>query len=345
MSCLVELVDGTRLPADDVLVAAGRITLELDDRFRSSSKPLRLPSDHVAAIRLGPLTADAARDWDEIRAMEIPADMLVVRKGTPVRLDHLEGVIGDIDPTHVHFVLEEESVPVKREKVAGVIYLRPSGRQLPSSTCVVHGVSGMELHAASVRLQDNRLQVVARDGLQLEILPEALRWIDFSAGKLVYLSDLSPLSAQWTPLIGMPASAELAQQAGKPRADQSFFGSQLSLSFATDEESSARRRIERYNKGLAVRSRTSLTYSVPDDLARFVAVAGIDPAVRHQGHVRLVVEGDGTTLLDVEIAGTGEPLPIDLSVSRIRRLTLLVDYGDNWDFGDLLNLCDAKFTK
>jgi hypothetical protein len=156
---------------------------------------------------------------------------------------------------------------------------------------------------------------------------------------------LTPLASDWTPLLGLPASATVARRAGQPRFDQSFYGGPLSLVFPAEDANSSRQRIETYTRGLALRSRSELTFRVPEKFRRFTAVAGIEPEVRQQGDVRLVIEGDGQVLFDEPIAGTGSPVPIDLPVTGIRRLRVLVDYGENWDTGDLLHLCDAKFTK
>ena len=94
-----------------------------------------------------------------------------------------------------------------------------------------------------------------------------------------------------------------------------------------------------------MRSRSELAYRVPQGCKRFIALAGIDPHVLRQGQVQLVITGDDQVLFDEEVKGTGAPLKIDISVQNVRVFRLLVDYGGNLDSGDLVNLCDAKFTK
>ena len=59
----------------------------------------------------------------------------------------------------------------------------------------------------------------------------------------------------------------------------------------------------------------------------------------------MIISGDGQVLFDQEVKGTDGPLAIDVPVQNVRVFRLLVDYGGNLDSGDLVNLCDAKFTK
>ena len=38
-------------------------------------------------------------------------------------------------------------------------------------------------------------------------------------------------------------------------------------------------------------------------------------------------------------------MPIDLDVSRVRRISIILNPLDGQDIGDQLNLCEARFTK
>jgi hypothetical protein len=63
------------------------------------------------------------------------------------------------------------------------------------------------------------------------------------------------------------------------------------------------------------------------------------------GNVTLSVFGDDDLLAEHEIDGSDAPLPLDLDVTGVRRLRIVVDYGDNLDTGDWLNLCNARIVK
>ncbi len=100
-----------------------------------------------------------------------------------------------------------------------------------------------------------------------------------------------------------------------------------------------------YAKGLAIRSRTEMTYRLPDGMRRFTAIAGIDPQSAGQGRVALEIRADGKMLWEGPVNGLEPPVPIDLELKGARRLQLLVDYGENLDYGDRLHLVEACVTK
>jgi hypothetical protein len=100
-----------------------------------------------------------------------------------------------------------------------------------------------------------------------------------------------------------------------------------------------------YSKGLAIRSRTELMYRLTDDFRQFHAIVGIDDHVRDGGNVDLVISGDGKVLFSRNITGRDEAVPVDLDITGVKRLRILVDFGQELDIADHLNLCDARITK
>jgi hypothetical protein len=97
-----------------------------------------------------------------------------------------------------------------------------------------------------------------------------------------------------------------------------------------------------YSKGVALRSRTEMVYRMPPSSSRFKAVAGIDDSVASKGRVRLVIRGDDKVLFDAAVVGTEPAHEIDLDISGVRRLTILVDFGDTFGAGDYLILGNAR---
>jgi hypothetical protein len=172
-----------------------------------------------------------------------------------------------------------------------------------------------------------------------------VNFIDFSAGKILYLSDVDAASDQWTPLVGLPPGATAAAQYGKYRRDQSAYGGPLTLWTKENESPPAPAQPRAYNKGLALRSRTELVYRLPAGFRRFLAVAGIDPATSASGNVRLQIFADDHVLFESDVAGREPAQPIDIDVKGVKRLKIVVDYGQNLDTGDWLNLCDARIVK
>ena len=157
--------------------------------------------------------------------------------------------------------------------------------------------------------------------------------VDFSGGKIVFLSDLEPESAKWTPYFGPASVSPILAAYYAPRKDRPLMPGVLKLG---EKE---------YQKGLAVHSRTELVYRLPGRFRQFQAVVGIDHRVRQRGNVRLVVTGDERVLLETAVTGTDDPKSVDLDIQGVRRLGILVDFGENLDVGDHLNLCNARIIK
>lgn len=343
-SGLVELIDGSVLPIKSIQVEKSQATITLARSAAPDDNPLDLPVDKLVAMQLRPLDGPLAAQWNEMRRQNLANDVLAVLKKDGKSLDYVEGVMGDISDAKIEFKLEGETQHVDRAKIAGAIYYRPNRRSLEEPRASLQGRAGLRVIATHIELKDSRLELTTAAGAKLSWPIEDISLADFSAGKLMYLSDIEPASTNWTPLVGLPSAAKVAAEYGQPHRDKSAYGGPLAL-VMKDSESASTQTATRFNKGLALRSRTEIIYRLPAGFQRFLALAGIDPATSADGNVRLTISGDDRNLLDTEIAGDQAPHPIQLDIANIKRLKIVVDYGQNLDSGDWLNLCEARIVK
>jgi hypothetical protein len=341
----VELIDGSILPTTTIHVDHSNATLTLATPEAAGGKPLTLPITQIAVIRLRQLDGQLATQWDEMRRQNIANDVIAVLKKDGKSLDYAEGVMGDISDDKIEFKLEGEIQRVDRAKIAGAIYYRPDRRTKEQPKALIQGRSGLRVSAAHVELKDSLLELTTAAGVKLNWLLNDISLADFSAGKLMYLSDIEPASAISTPFVGLPPSATLAAEYGKPRRDKSAFGGPLSLLMKEGDSAAAQAASRTFSKGLALRSRTEIVYRLPTGFQRFIAIAGIDPSTNAAGNLRLSIFGDDRLLLESELTGDQPPQPIQLDIANVKRLKIVVDYGQNLDTGDWLNLCDARIAK
>jgi hypothetical protein len=341
-----QLTDGLQLPIEDYLASGGAAAVQMSPGLMPKSAG-RLPLDvkQIAAVRLAPLSAAVLPQWQEIHDLNATADVLVVLKRDGASLDHVEGVLGDVTAGKIDFQLDGEPSRIDRARAAGMIYFRRASRPPADPRCMITGKSGLRAPVAEVTMEGETLHLTTVSGFKLDWPLSDVILADFSAGKLVYLSDLDPAAQTWTPLVALPASAKGAAAYGEPRRDMSPFGGSLSLLFPDDAIAGGAGREHIYTKGLSLRSRTRLDYRLPAGFRRLVTVAGIDPATAAVGNVSLLIQADDKVLLEKEIGGNGPPEPIDLNIAGARRLSIVVDYGRNLDKGDWLNLCDARIVK
>ena len=337
----IELVDGTRIPIAEFTVTdrVARVVSPF------SGQPLIIDVNLIKFVELQQPSDASRAAWDALADKDVAGDLLLVTNREGKSVDHLAGVVGDVTAEQVSFKWDGETVPVKRSKVVGVAFFTNDRAKLPEAVCRVTLADGSIAVVSNVSQRDDGAIVLKTPaGAELSIALDQLRHIDFSAGKLVYLSDLTPTESEWTPRIALPPGAQLLGAYGQPRGDQSFAGSPISILWKNDSIPS--RRDERtYSKGLALRSRTEVTYRLPDGMRRFSTIAGIDPATASQGHVTLEVRGDDRVLWEGEISGRRPPAEIDVELGSARRLQLRVDYGENLDYGDRLHLAEARLTK
>jgi hypothetical protein len=348
----VILIDGTRLACTSYTAASGKAAITL-----RSGATLELPTATVHSVRLRSQNEDLQKQWAEIEAREAAGDRIVLRKTSTVSvpsadglekvdkevvaLDWLEGIIYDVTAAAVEFKYKDTLVSVNRAKLDGLFYFHAAGGRPEDPQCQVIDAEGSQWNARSVELAGDSVQLVGTTGIKASVPLDKLIKLDFSAGKILYLSDAQAESVEWTSYFDSGVLLPSLQQWFAPQKDRGFAGSKLTLPNPDDHG-----KPKQYDKGLAVHSRTELVYRVPEGFKRLLATGGIDMRVRPGGNVRLVITGDGKELLQQVVTGKdAQPLKVDLDIAGVRRLTILVDYGEDADIADHLNLCNARITK
>lgn len=345
LSPAVELVDGTILPIDKFIRKNSSVKASLRGGLPATDKIARLPDAAISAAQLQPLQGEAAKQWQEIRTQGFPSDLLVLLKRDGKSLDYVEGTIGDVTAERIDFKLEGEMRSVDRSKVAGLIFYRPDRPPGAEPLCVLAGRDGLQARVAKIALEKGSLRILTVGGADLKLPLSDVQLADFSGGKVVFLSDTEPATEERTPLVGLPAGATLAVEYGRPRRDHSAFGGPLTLMFPGSDSAAPAGHLKSFSRGLAVRSRTTLVYRVPNGFTRLLGIAGIEPSTRGDGSAQLIISGDDRRLLETELTGAQSPQVLELDIKGVKRLRIVVDYGQNLDTGDWVNLCDLRMVK
>ena len=185
----------------------------------------------------------------------------------------------------------------------------------------------------TVRLEETVLKIATPGGLAISVPLDEITRLDFTSGKVAFLSELEPESATFVPFLGFKE---------EPSALRDYYRYRRNIGF---DQSPLRLDGKQYRKGLSLQSRTVLSYRLPGKFRQFKAVVGIDDSVRETGNVRLEIKGDGRRLWQGDVRGTEPARELELDVAGVKRLEIVADYGDDQDIGDRLNLCDARVTK
>ena len=260
----IELVDGSSLAAESISTQQDGGQINLADHQR-----VDVPVRDIKSVRFGPLNESTTQSWSRIVKEASAADMLVIKKANSI--DYHKGVIGRVTDDAVEFQLDGERLSVKRAKIFGLVYRRSSGREVPESIGRLSDHGGSTWAIQSISLTGQNLQWTTPLGIKVNRPLDGVAAVDFSRGQVAYLSDLTPDSVEWIPYFsaGKPLPAQMALFA--PRRDSNLESGPLQL----DQK--------RYAKGLAVHSRTTLVYRLPERYRSLTAMVGIDDLVRPRG--------------------------------------------------------------
>ena len=320
----LELTDGSRLTGQEFMIQkrTGRLVV-------SEKETVEIPTRSIRFVRFSPSSPSVDEAWNEALKTKVAGDLLVVRKKEAI--DFSEGVVGGVTGEKVEFELDKEPLEVPRRRVDGIIFA-PTGKEPAAGSGLYEDASGWRLVLKSVTLDQGNWKIVTASGATVTRPLSQLRRLDFSSGKMSFLSDLDWESMEHSPYFALNLSAQT--RFNEPRRDRAFESGKLALQGKP------------FAKGLCVKSRTQIVYRLPNGFRTFNAVVGIDDTMRNKGgHVRLVISADNKTLFDEAIGDKDPPKELALNLSGAARLKIVVDYGENQDVADHLDLCDARIQK
>src|SRR5262249_53501156 len=147
----------------------------------------------------------------------------------------------------------------------------------------------------------------------LKIPAAEVQDVQFRGGTMTYLSDLEPSKVDESPFFS---------QKMPWRRDVGLLGEPLRMNGRT------------YARGIAVHSRSRLTYDLNGRCARFEAELGCDDSARGKGRVDCRVLADGKELFAKTDLRADEPVVVlSLPVAGAAQLRLEVDFGRDQDTG------------
>ena len=330
---VLRLVDGTRLGVRSFVTSGNAATIQ-----HSQLGELKLSLASVSSVRLAASDSKIDHEWEQLLERTSKKDMVAIRKGDV--LDHLDGVIGSLTEATLQFQLDGEDIPVKREKVFGLIY---SKRESTAKKAVGQlTLSGDDrLAVRQIAWNGSTWKVRLVSGLDLEVSPEQFRSLDYGASKFTYLSDLEPRNVKYTPFYDYPGT-----YVWEYRRDKDFDGKTIRVGTKS------------YDKGLAIHSQAQLKYRLGGDYRRFQAVMGIGDEIQ-QGNSDVIIKADNKIVFQ-GVAKTNEadqngtirrppPQLLDIDVTGIVELEIFVGFGDepglNLDKGDRVYFANARLVR
>jgi hypothetical protein len=313
---------GLKLTAENVSASGGAVSF----RNRTFGR-VQLPVAAVSVIYLpapGETPAQVERRCQRFRLVGSAVDMMILAKDQKRWLG-VEGALKTIDATNVTFHWEKTDYSVSRRQVPAVRLARRPGKA-PAPAGLLTTTDGSVVGFSSVAAGADTVSLDLPSLGKRKVPRRAVAGIRFLSDRLVKLSDLKPSAVQERGFFEtkFPHRRNLAVS-GKP----------LTLGS------------KQYEFGLGLHSFCELTYDLDGRYATFVALAGIDDAVRPHGDALLTVLGDGKELQKpLRLTGKDEPVLIRAPVKGIKKLTIRVDFGeDGLGVGDHVDLAAARLIE
>jgi hypothetical protein len=218
-------------------------------------------------------------------------------------------------------------IPVPQANLHGLVFLRALDAEALPVLCKVIDKSKSEFLAAKITLDKENLIIKTSTSLDLALPIASIHKLDFSKGKLAYLSDIEPSKI---------LLSQDEERLSAFRKDTNLDGGPLRINGIS------------YAKGLAMLATTDLEFDLKGEYREFKAIAGFDDLVGGiEGSVILEIEGDGKQLVKLELTRKDKKRDnaINLNIKDVQRLRIVVRSSNPLEFGKHLDLANAQINK
>lgn len=333
---LVELTDGTQVMAETVALKGKTFEVKL-----LSGPAMKLPVEQVANVLLSAAKEEHRREWKTRVLNTRGREAIVVKKNEAI--SSIECVLGegDADGTKLAFAvtIEDKTEQYSRplSTLHGIIFKNVLDPKAAPAVSKLLDTLGNVVMVTTVAAKDGGLEVTTPAGAKIEFKAAQMARLDYTPGKLDYLSDLVPTIVD---------KSNVDEDEGK-RDQWHVYKDTNAYLKALSVEGTA------YSRGLLLKPYAELLYDLRGSYRTFEAVVGLDDAVggvEDRGKpmpATLVIEADGKELASVTIAA--EPgkrsKKLTLNVKDVQKLKVVVKGVEEPDFGGFVALGDAKVRK
>jgi hypothetical protein len=341
----IELADGSEMSVSEIAASAAAVTAK-----SAVFGELKIPRQIVRSVRLQPLTDEFTAEWASYLQRDNSKDLMIVAKRDGSGLDFLSGVVSSIGEDDVPFIRDGDEIPAPRKRIFGIVFAKSDQSAASDAGLALRLTGGRAVKAKDARLESGTVAFEASWGQQLDVAVENISTLDFSEGRIHYLSDLEPLLERYYGLEPVKQQTEnLFSADAETRTGLSGLWRMSRDCFPNNGKPLLTLRGKEYAKGLCVFPRAQIEYALDGRYTRFNAIVGVDDEVafnQQKGKpptaVELRIEADGAEIFRQLIVAPDEPLPIDLKLNGVNTLSLIVDFGDDSSTCDYLDLVNAR---
>lgn len=339
----VNLIDQSELACSSVTMNDGSVMITTDCGVEATIK-----SRFVDSVRLFPISAAMESEWKS--AVEQPRESDAILFAKEGSFQMIDGVLENVKPETVAFTIGDRTAEIKRAKLSTLLFYRRLRREFESPVASVSLVDGSSINVQSIQLiQDgvsDEFELTTVSGSRIRVPAIKVVEFDFGGNRFVWLSDLDPVSNDWSPIIASPSIANSLARFSTARIDRSFGDRPLVLAVNAKDGSGSTEN-QTFERGFAIKGGGKLSFSLAGQYKKLTGKIGFDPNANPSGNVRLIVQLDGRIAVDEVLDAekmTG-PFQLDLDLESVQRLVFRIDYNDRRSIGDVLHAVDVKLTR
>ncbi len=317
-SSTLYLVDGSQLFVRNPEIVGEKVT------FRTANGLSEIPLSILRAIVWTPSPTIEAR----IKDPSTDQDSVFVQTADVER--SVEGIVERLDREQLTINYQNESRKIGLEKIKALVMADLGLAESTGPIATIQLTDGSTVVGVILDLVAGKLAVAMAGNNQIALDADRIASVKIKSDRLLFLSDLEPIDVQ--------QKTEFTVLRTWQR-DRSVEQNPLTIRYGDTEK------IVRFNRGLGTQAFTQLVFENPGKFDRFNAIAGIDAETEGRGDCQMVVRGDGIELWSKRVRGSGEPQEIDVDISGIKRVSLIVYPGEDFDLADHADWCNARFVK
>ena len=242
----------------------------------------------------------------------------------------VNGLLESVDQTHVYVNYKGKSRKISRNIVQAIVTADLKIKTPTGVKLTVVNASGSKLTGTLDSIQSGLLTLKMSGGHQIEIAVTDIGKISVESDRVVHLSDLQPVEVE---------QASQFAAARQWQRNTSVTGSQMQMRFHSTG------RVVSFDRGLGTKPYSLLAFENKNNFDQFRAIVGIDMDARGRGDCEMIVRGDGIQLWAKRVRGSDDPDSIIVDISGVKKVSLVVLPGADFDLGDHANWADAKFMK
>jgi hypothetical protein len=284
-----------------------------------------VPIVHVRGVVFDDVKPEVKTKYDEHLAKPGTDDLALVlsRDGG---LAEISGRVQGLGEGGLKIEYEGQVRSIKLDRLqALVLAAHPATRAWKGPYQVFRLASGDQLSGAWVAQEEKVCRLKSAWDSDVEIPRETIVEIVGKNTKMVNVSELTPLSIEQVPYFDR--LIPFVQ-------DKSWNNRPLKLEGKT------------YTRGLAMHSRSVLTYDLGGEFATFKAILGFDEDFGDRGRVvcRVIVD-DKELFVNPDFKASEKPVPVEVPVKGAKQLKLEVDFGEDEDVGDRVIWANARLYR